>query len=96
MKFIPLELQGAYPKYGIHTSIFAVCTNEQEGTHKNELSFLCQMLLMFQTSLLLYHLNVKKQGTILPQRKPMGQRKHTVSQTSVHDKDSRICALPLK
>ena len=24
MFFIPLELQGAYPRYGIHTSIFAV------------------------------------------------------------------------
>jgi len=24
MKFIPLELQGAYPRYGIHTSVFAV------------------------------------------------------------------------
>ena len=24
MFFIPLELQGAYPRYGIHTSVFAV------------------------------------------------------------------------
>ena len=24
MNFIPLELQGAYPRYGIHTSIFTV------------------------------------------------------------------------
>jgi len=24
MKFIPLELQGAYPRYDIHTSVFAV------------------------------------------------------------------------
>jgi len=23
-KFIPLELRGAYPTYGIHTSVFAV------------------------------------------------------------------------
>jgi len=26
--FIPLELQGAYPRYGIHTSVFAVCRCE--------------------------------------------------------------------
>ena len=24
MKFIPLDLQGAYPRYDIHTSVFAV------------------------------------------------------------------------
>jgi len=24
MKYIPLDLQGAYPRYGIHTSVFAV------------------------------------------------------------------------
>jgi len=24
MKFMPLDLQGAYPRYGIHTSVFAV------------------------------------------------------------------------
>jgi len=26
MKFIPLDLQGAYPRYDIHTSVFAVCS----------------------------------------------------------------------
>ena len=26
MYFIPQSLQGAYPRYGIHTSVFAVCT----------------------------------------------------------------------
>jgi len=24
MNFIPLDLQGAYPRYGVHTSVFAV------------------------------------------------------------------------
>jgi len=26
MYFIPLDLQGAYPRYEIHTSVFAVCS----------------------------------------------------------------------
>ena len=34
---IPLDLQGAYPRYEIHTSVFAV-HNENQMTHEGEAS----------------------------------------------------------
>jgi len=40
MKFIPLELQlqGAYPRYGAHTSVFAVQDQHQVINHALECS----------------------------------------------------------